>query len=186
MRTLDRPDVVIEGEAATTSEPAPETPRASRALTLIAIFAMIIGAGSMLGGIAGAVYTWDQAADQGVVTPDDAAIAGADVRGPLTMWAQSDIITHHQLDNTDGLYYAEMDRMVPLVDEAGEVVVEDGEVVMVANEARASWITVTALTTALGLGILAYGVAALAVVVGLTLLALGWAVLRLNRQVALA
>jgi len=43
------------------------------------------------------------------------------------------------------------------VDENGEAVLdENDEQVMVPNEARASWINATALTTALGLGIIAY------------------------------
>jgi hypothetical protein len=60
------------------------------------------------------------------------------------MWAQADIITHHQLESTDGLYYAEMDRVVPQVDENGEAVLdENGEALMVPNEARASWLNAT-------------------------------------------
>ena len=151
-------------------------------LAAIAIFAMLIGAGSVLGGIGGAIYTWDQAAAQDITTPGDAAIAEGPVRGPFTMWAQSDIITHHQLDSTEGLYYSQMERMVPAVDEDGNALLdENGEQVMVPNEARASWITATALTTSLGLGILAYAVSAFAIVVGLVLLAMGWVVLRLRR-----
>jgi hypothetical protein len=170
-------------ELSTSTAPALRMSLGSQKLfTVIAIFAMVIGAGAFLGGIAGAVYTWDQAAAQDITTPDDARIAEAPVRGPLTMWSQSDIITHHQLDSTDGLYYSQMEREVPAVDEAGNPVVdENGEPVMVPNEARASWITATTLTTALGLGILSYAVSAFAMVVGLTLLALGWVVLRLRR-----
>lgn len=145
----------------------------------VAIFAMVVGGFSLIGGIFGAIYTYNQASVQNITTPEDATIANAPVRGPLTMWSQSDIITHHQLDRTGGLYYAEMDREVPQVDEDGNVVLdENGEPVMVPNEARASWVTATTLTTALGLGILSYAVSAFAIVVGLTLLLLGWTVLR--------
>lgn len=56
------------------------------------------------------------------------------------MWAQSDIITHHQLDRIDGLYYSQMPRRVPAVDEAGEPVLDEScEQLMVPNDARASW-----------------------------------------------
>jgi hypothetical protein len=109
-------------------------------LLLAGILAMAVGIGAMAGGIFGAWYTWDQAVAQDVVTPDDAAIPETPVRGPFTMWAQADIITHHQLDNTEGLYYSQMDREVPAVDENGEAVLdENGEALMVPNEARASW-----------------------------------------------
>jgi hypothetical protein len=139
-----------------------------------------------LGGFLGAIYTWDQAADQNITTPDDAYFSEVPVRGPMSMWAQSEIITHHQLGNTDGLYYAEMDRQVPLLDEAGQPVLDEaGEAVMVPNDARASWLTATTLTSALGLGVLAYAVSAFAMVMGLTMLALGFVVFRLREtQVA--
>lgn len=160
--------------------------RSSRLFVITAIMAITVGAGAMLGGIVGATYTYQQAAVESIVTPDDAAIPGAEVRGPLTMWAQSDIITQHQLDRTDGLRYAEMDRLIPQVDEAtGEVVLDDaGDPVMVPNEARLSWIDATSLTTALAMGILAYALSALAFVTGMTLVMLGVVVLRLRTATA--
>jgi len=160
-------------------------PRRLRTLTIAALLAVVVGAGSLLGGLAGAVYTYQQAAVQDITTPDDAALAEVAVRGPLSMWAQSDIITHHQLDRTEGLYYSQMERMVPAVDEAGAPVLDEaGEQVMVPNEARASWMDATTLTTSLGLGILAYAVSAFAVVIGATLAALGVAVLRVRPLLA--
>jgi hypothetical protein len=155
-------------------------------LLATAILAMAIGFGSMAGGIFGAWYTWDQAVAQSVVTPDDAAIPETPVRGPFTMWAQADIITHHQLESTDGLYYAEMDRVVPQVDENGEVVLdENGEALMVPNEARASWLNATTLTTALSLGIVSYALAAFAFVTGLTLVAVGFVFLQIRKKAIL-
>ena len=149
---------------------------------VVAVFAMVVGIGSVLGGIGGAVYTYDQAATQDITTPEDARFAEVPVRGPLSMWAQSDIITRHQLESTEGLYYSQMERMVPAVDEAGEPVIgEDGEPVMVPNEARASWLDATTLTTSLNIGIMAYALSAFAIVVGLSLAGLGWMVLRLRR-----
>ncbi len=160
----------------------------TRIISAIAFFAIIVGAFSALGGVFGAVYTYREAAAQDVTTPSDAPIADAPVRGPFTMWSQSEIITHHQLDNTDGLYYSQMDRQVPAVDEAGNAILDEaGEPVMVANEARLSWITATSLTTALGLGIISYALSAFAIVVGLTMVMLGWVVLRLrNAPVSIA
>ncbi|HEX6298897.1 MAG TPA: hypothetical protein VF148_00325 [Acidimicrobiia bacterium] len=150
------------------------------------ILAFAVGFGSTAGGIFGAWYTWDQAVAQDVVTPDDAAIPETPVRGPFTMWAQADIITQHQLEGTEGLYYAQMDREVPAVDENGEAVLdENGEAVMVPNEARASWINATALTTALSLGVISYALAAFAIVVGLTLIVVGYVFLHIRRKAVL-
>jgi hypothetical protein len=162
------------------------TPRKSFVLLTAGILALAVGFGSMAGGIFGAWYTWDQAVAQDVVTPDDAAIAETPVRGPFTMWAQSDIITHHQLESTEGLYYSQMSRTVPQVDESGAAVLdENGEQVMVPNEARASWFNATTLTTALGLGIVAYALSAFAMVVGLTLMFTGYVFFHIRRRAVL-
>lgn len=160
--------------------------RRSRALLIVGVLALVVGVGSVLGGIGGAVYTYRQAVAQNIVTPDDAAIPGVPVRGPLSMWAQADIITHHQLARTDGLYYSEMPREVPAVDDAGQPVLdENGEQVMVPNEARASWLDATTLTTALSLGIISYALSAFAVAAGVTLAAVGWVLLHLRRRAVL-
>jgi hypothetical protein len=159
--------------------------RPNRLFTFVAILALAVGFGSVLGGIAGAAYTYQQASVENIITPDDAAIAEAPVRGPRTMWAQSDIITTHQLERTEGLRFAEMEREVPMVDEAGEPVLDEaGDPVMGPNEARMSWIDATSLTTVLGLGIMAYALSAFAIVVGFTLAALGLVVLKLRKDVA--
>ena len=168
---------VTQATPATTASPK------TRLFTIIALIAMVVGAGSLLGGIAGAIYTYDQAAVQDITTPDDAVFPEVPVRGPISMWAQSDIITTHQLDRTGGLYYSQMDREAPVLDEAGEPVIgEDGEPVMGPNTERLSWIDATALTTVLGMGILAYALAAFAIAVGATLIALGLAVYKLRNS----
>lgn len=168
--------------------PEADTPSHKKSFVLFVagILAITVGIGAMAGGVFGAWFTWDQAVAQDVVTPDDAVIPETPVRGPFTMWAEADIITQHQLDGTDGLYYAQMDRMVPAVDETGEAILdENGEAVMVPNEARASWINATALTTALSLGIVSYALAAFAFVTGLTLVAVGFVFLHIRKKAVL-
>ena len=161
-------------------------PRTMTVLLTAGILAMVVGFGSVAGGIFGAWYTYDHAVAQNVVTPDDAAIPETPVRGPFTMWAQADIITHHQLESTGGLYYAQMDRTVPQLDESGTAVLDaNGEAVMVPNEARASWITATTLTTALGMGIMAYALSGFAIAVGVTLMVVGFVFLYLRKKTVL-
>ncbi len=156
--------------------------RANALVTVVAIFAMVVGIFSILGGVGGAVYTYQQAAVENITTPADAAIAEAPVRGPFTMWAQSDIITQHQLNRTEGMRYAEMPRMIPMLDEAGEPMMnEAGEPMMMENAARLSWIDATSLTTVLGVGILAYAFSAFALVMGLTMLGIGLVLYRFRR-----
>lgn len=167
---------------------APEstTTKKSWLLLTAAIVALVVGFGAIAGGIFGFWYTWDQAVTQDITTPDDAVIPEAPVRGPFTMWAQSDIITHHQLDSTEGLYYSQMPRQIEQVDEAGNVVLdENGEPVMVTNDARMSWINATALTTALGLGILAYALSAVAIALGAAMVLFGFVFLHIRRRAVL-
>lgn len=163
-----------------------ETHRKSRTalvLAIAAVLAFVVGVGSLAGGIFGVWYTYDQAVAQDVTTPDDAVIPETSVRGPLTMWAQSDIITKHQLESTDGLYYSQMERIVPQFDDAGEPVLdENGEAVMVPNPGRATWITATSLTTALGLGIISYALSGFAVAIGITLMVVGYTFFHIRKR----
>lgn len=155
-------------------------------LLLAGILAIAVGFGSMAGGVFGAWFTWDQAVTQDVTTPGDATIPTTPVRGPFTMWSQIDIITHHQLAATDGLYFAQMPRMIPQLDEAGQPVLnEAGEPVMIPNAARASWFNATTLTTALSLGIVSYALSAMAFAVGLTLVFVGFVFLHIRKRAVL-
>jgi hypothetical protein len=177
--TVKTPDTVAVAPAAKTGAP-------SLLFTVVAFAAIIIGAFSAIGGLGGAIYTYNTAAVENITTPDDAVFAEVPVRGPLSLWAQSDIITTHQLDRTGGLRYAEMERQIPAVDEAGQPVLDEaGEAVMVPNTARDSWISATTLTTVLGLGILSYAFSAFALAVGVIMVGLGLVTLKL-RKLAIA
>jgi hypothetical protein len=168
-------------------EPAETTSlKKSWVLLVAGILGIVVGFGSIAGGIFGAWYTWDQAVAQDVVTPDDAPIANTPVRGPFTMWSQAEIITHHQLGSTDGLYYAQMPRQVAQVDENGQAVLDaNGDAVMVSNEARNSWFNATVLTTALSVGIVSYALSAMAIAVGITLAFLGFVFLYIRKRAVL-
>ncbi len=158
-----------------------------RSFVIAAVLAIVVGLGSVLGGVVGMVYTWQTAAQENITTPDDAPIAGESVDGPLSLWSQASIIETHQLDRTGGLRYAEMPRTVPQVDEDGNAVLdENGEQVMVSNAARLSWIDATALITVLNLGLMAYALSLFATVMGAAVAGLGWVVLRLGRFRAFA
>ncbi len=153
-----------------------------RLLAMVGILSLVVGIGALAGGVFGAAYTWNQAAAENITTPDDAVFPEVPVRGPFSMYAQSAIITHHQLDSTGGLRYAEMDREVAQLDEAGTPILDDaGEPVMIPNAARASWLNATALTTALNQGLMAYALAAFAMVIGITLALSGVTFLSLRK-----
>jgi len=158
----------------------------NRMVAVVALVAIVVGLGSVLGGLGGMVYTWQSAAVENINTPSDAVIAEAPVRGPFTMWAQADIITKHQLNRTEGLRYAEMPGRIPQLDESGNPVIgADGQPVLVPNADRMSWINATALTTVLNMGLMAYMLSLFAIVMGAAVAGLGWVVLRLSRSPAL-
>ncbi|WKZ82537.1 MAG: hypothetical protein QY307_10715 [Acidimicrobiia bacterium] len=185
--TLERKPSEVEERIPPLPELRGLSPRRSLLLLVAGVLAITVGLGSVIGGAVGIVYTWGQAVEQGIVTPEDASIPNTPVRGPFTMKAQADIIEHHQLDRTGGLYYAEMPRQVQATDADGTLLFDDtGEPVMVNNDARTSWITATTLTTVLNLGIMAYALGAFAIVVGLSLLASGIVFLVLRRTLAAA
>lgn len=175
---------ILERDRAIKEEAPPH--KRSALLLVAGIVALAVGIGALAGGVFGAWYTWDQAAVQNITTPDDAVIPETAVRGPFTMWAQADIITHHQLDRTGGLYYSEMPRQVAQLDDAGSPVLDaNGEPVMVPNADRASWLDATTLTTALSLGIVSYALSAMAIVIGVTLALVGYVFLRIRRRAVL-
>ncbi|MEK7588921.1 MAG: hypothetical protein AAB438_03835 [Patescibacteria group bacterium] len=121
---------------------------------LLAIFTGVI---LVIGGIWAICFTYTNVTRENIKTPDDASIPGKLVSGPLTLKAQGDIIREHTLKITGGKTYAEMPRQVEKLDENKNVILgEDGKPVMVDNTSRNLWITATALTTALNLGIITY------------------------------
>ena len=86
----------------------------------------------------------------------------------------------HTLESTEGLTYAQMGRYVSAAkpddpagtsDEAAALKGDDGQ--PVANAARNTWVTETALTTALNMSFMAEQLALFGVVVGVSLLLSG-------------
>jgi hypothetical protein len=97
-----------------------------------------------------------------ITVADDAAmLAGDEVDGPFSAYAEAQIIDKHALESTKGKTYAELDREDPLRQTA-----------MSASFLRASLFT----------SVVAFGVAAMAMGIGLMLLLIGWALVALSRR----
>jgi len=144
-------------------------------LKISAILAKLIGIVLVISGIWAMSFTYTNVSRENIKTPEDASIPNALVRGPLTLKAESDVIRHHTLNSTDGLTYAQMPRQIAKLDESGkEILDENGEVVMVSNEARNIWITATSLTTALHLAIMSYALSFLVILFGLIFIWIGY------------
>jgi len=117
--------------------------------TLVAVIGAIM---IVAGGV-----TWfmvqAELSDARIVVAEDAdMLAGDDVDGPFSAYAQAEIIDQHALEATGGKTYAELDREDPL-----------RETAMSASFLRASLFT----------SVVAFGVAAMAVGVGLALILIG-------------
>src|SRR4051812_45891989 len=89
--------------------------------------AIVAGVLMIIGGVWAICFTYRNISQEKIVTPADASIPNAPVRGPFTLKSQADIIRHHVLEMTKGQTYAEMSR---------------------TDENRPLWVTATTLTTA--------------------------------------
>lgn len=137
-------------------------------LGFTSVLAIVAGTIMIAGGLWGIIFTYNNVAREKITTPDDASIPGTPVRGPLTLHSQAEIIREHVLHTTDGKMYSEMPQKIAKLDQAGNAILdENGEPVMVPNDARSIWITATTLITALHLGIITYVFSGLIVLLGL-------------------
>lgn len=128
-------------------------------LTVSAVSALIAGTILIIGGVWGIYFTYQTISREKITTPADATISEKPVRGPLTLKAQTDIIREHTMKQTNNQTYAEMPRQIEKLD-------DNNKPVMVPNTNRDIWITATALTTALNLGIIAYALSSLTILLG--------------------
>lgn len=152
-------------------------------LRLSAFLAIVAGIILVGGGLWGISFTYQNIAREKIVTPEDASIPNKPVADPFTLKAQADIIRKHALKMTGDKTYAQMPRQVEQLDNNGKPVLnEKGEKVMVPNKARDTWITVTALTTALNLGILTYAFSAFTILMGLISVWTGLVFMALSKQ----
>jgi hypothetical protein len=116
----------------------------------------------LVAGIATWVMIQGSLADEQITVADDAAnFAGEPVDGPLTAFAQAEIIEKHALEATGGQTYAQLDREDPT-----------REVVMTGSFLRASLFT----------SVVAFGVAAMAAGLGIVVLLVGIVLMNLGRR----
>ena len=127
----------------------------------LAIVIGIIGAVMVVAGATTYYMVYDQLSAENIVVSDDADfLAGDDVDGPFSAYAQADIINTHALEATGGKTYAELDQDDPL-----------RETAMSASFLRASLFT----------SVVAFGVGAMAVGIGITLILIAMALRSIGR-----
>ena len=121
----------------------------------IGIIVAIVGAIFAVAGVVTWIVVDNQLAAEKITVSQDADfLAGQDVTGPVTAYAQAQVINKHALEATGGKTYAELEKDDPARTTA-----------MQASFLRASLFT----------SVVAFGVAVLAVVLGIVLVLIGWA-----------
>ena len=140
--------------------PAPGS--GSGTVRVLGVLLVIAGVVLLAAGVATWVTVQGSLANERITVADDAAsFAGQTVDGPLTAFAQAEIIEKHALDATGGKTYAELDQDDPARD-----------VVMTGSFLRASLFT----------SVVAFGVAAMAAGLGIVVLLIGLALISVARQ----
>lgn len=150
---------------------------------------ILFGAVAIFMGVDGYTTVRDSIEQEGIVfgTADDPAVAehaeqwaGEQVKTGDQARAFALIIREHALESSDGLTYAQMGRFVSAEnpdDPAGtsdeEAALKDEEGQPVSNSSRNTWVTATALSTALNTSYMAERLAIFGMVVGVALLLTG-------------
>jgi hypothetical protein len=136
--------------------------RSGGTVRLLAIVVMVAGAVMLVAGVATWFTVQQQLADEKITVAEDAKhFAGEPVDGPLTAYAQAEIIEEHALKASGGKTYSELDREDP-----------NRQTAMTGSFLRASLFT----------SVVAFGVAAMAAGLGIILGLIGYALLALGRQ----
>ena len=129
--------------------------RTSTAIRAVGFFAILAGVVMIVaGGVVWGMVSSQLAAEDITVSEDAAMMAGADVVGPFSAYAQADIISHHALAMADGKTYAELEQDDPI---------------------RATVMNASFLRTSLFTSVVSFGVSAFAIGTGLIVGLLGWA-----------
>jgi hypothetical protein len=146
---------------ATTTEAATTETKGDGAVKIVGILVLVAGIIMVIAGAITWVTVSSQLKAENIVVSEDASMAaGKTVSGPLSAYAQAEIINKHALEATGGKTYAQLDREDPLRQTA-----------MTASFLRASLFT----------SVVAYGVAAMAMGLGVVNILLGWALGRVAK-----
>lgn len=155
-----------------------------KATKLVGILSIIAGLVMIIAG----AFTWftvtDQLKAENITVPGDSeflggAYAGKKVGGPLSAYAQADIINVHSLKSSNGETYASLGKLANEARDAGdEAKAEEYQ------QQRATMMDASFLRASLFTSVVAYGVSALVIGLGLMLGLIGWALTTLRPREA--
>lgn len=146
---------------------------------LTGIFALVAGIVMIVaGGVVWGMVT-SQLKDENITVPGDAKFAaGSQVAGPISAFAQADIINVHALAGSEGTY-AELGAMVNEARDAG-----DDELADELQAQRNSMMNASFLRASLFTSVVAYGVSALVIGLGAMFILVGISLNRIASTVA--
>lgn len=138
------------------------------------------GIASIVIGYQGRAEVHDTLAQENIVTPADASEPGIKVVDGASARVQADIMRHHALTSSGGLTYAQMGSYLAAADPKSPAGTSDKNLALkdasgnpVANSFRNTWVTETALTTAMNTAYFAENVGLFAMVMGTALVLTG-------------
>ena len=136
----------------------------ARIVRVLAMLVIAAGAVMVIGGAATWFTVQSQLADERITVSEDADwFAGEKIDGPLTAYAEAQVIEKHALEASGGKTYAELEREDP-----------KRQTVMTGSFLRASLFT----------SVVSFGVAAMAMGIGVLLAIVGYVLLVLSRQLS--
>jgi hypothetical protein len=136
----------------------------ARIVRVLAMLVIAAGAVMVIGGAATWFTVQSQLADERITVSEDAEwFAGEKIDGPLTAYAEAQVIEKHALEASGGKTYAELEREDPT-----------RQTVMTGSFLRASLFT----------SVVSFGVAAMAMGIGVLLAIVGYVLLVLSRQLS--
>ena len=129
----------------------------------------------------------DEAITVSAVTPEDpGSLAGKQVAGPFTAYAQANAIQHHALAGANDRTYAEIGAdLTALKDKlkaagASDADIADNAEVKALTATRTSTMNGTFLRTSLFTSVVAFGVAALVIGLGFIFILIGFALMKVS------
>ena len=129
---------------------------------LLSLLVIVAGVVMLIGGAATWFTVQSQLADERITVSDDADwFAGEKIDGPLTAYAEAEVIEKHSLEASGGKTYAELDRQDPT-----------RQTVMTGSFLRSSLFT----------SVVSFGIAAMVMGLGVVLALIGYALLSLSRR----
>ncbi len=134
-------------------------------LSIVAGLVMVV-----LGGVVWGVVTSQLAAEKITVPADAKFLAGDDVNGPFSAYAQADTINHHAMTASEGKTYSELGALATAATKAG-----DKDLAAKYTATRTTVMNGSFLRASLFTSVLSYGVCAMAIGLGLMLGLIGWA-----------